>query len=336
MSVHHATARLTAFAFASALLLPAAAFADEPPPPRAADATQTPPATADATSATPAPEHPDIDYDDEPPLDWPQRQWSWYTRHVMPQRFAGRDSRTNYGTNPPFAPYTYPYPRRDYFGYGYGYDNPGYGYGGYDPADAYIQGRYDERRFQDWKESHDKGKSAYLDAMTEGVNLFRETRYSEAVGAFVRAAELNQGDPAARLHAAYALVAIGNYTDAVLMIRRAIQLQSRLLYLPLSIREEYGPQVDFDAHLRRLREAAERQQSDPGLWMLVGYYEYFSSNPAAATAALTKASDLAPRDRLIEDLLRASRLLTPSNPAAPSTTTSAQSSPAPTPKARQE
>ncbi|HRX86802.1 MAG TPA: hypothetical protein P5572_17385, partial [Phycisphaerae bacterium] len=239
-TAHLTTARFAALAVAC--LMPAVALAVAPHADDEQNPSATPPAAPRAAApettapeAAPAPDDLDYDYDDEPPLDWPQRQWRWYTRHVVPQRFAGRDAATNYGYNPPFAPYTYPYPRRNYFGGSYGYPNYG-AYGGYDPADAYIQGRHDEQQFQEWKEHHDKGQQAYIDAMSEGVGLFRETRYAEAVGAFVRAAELNQGDPAARLHAAYALVAIGNYDDALLMIRRAIQLQSRLLYLPLSIR----------------------------------------------------------------------------------------------------
>jgi len=269
-------------------------------------AAEEPPATTPPSAAADDSAHGDNGYDDEPPLDWPERQWRWYTRQVRPQRFAGRDRDIRYGCNPPFPPYGLV--RRDYFGYGYSpwdYDT--------DSADAYIQGRYDERRFQEWQDSHDKGRDAYTTAMSEGLARFKETQYAEAVGAFVRAAELNQGDPAARLHAAYALVAIGNYDDAVLMIRRAIQLQSRLLYLPLSIREEYGPQVDFDAHLRRLREAAEAATDDPGLWMLLGYYQYFSSDRTAATVALATAQKLAPQDPLINDFVRAARLLTPTS-----------------------
>jgi hypothetical protein len=305
-----------------AFILPEATLAQDGPPTdnskgQAAPAERSQPDAARTDSSGDYPRDAathglDIDYDDERPLDWPERQWRWYTRHVRPHRFARRDLHARYGYTPPFGAY-----RRNYFGGGYYggypyYDYPGYG--AYDPpADTYIQGRYDQRQFQEWKESHDKGLNAYAAAMSEGLERFRETAYAEAVGAFVRAAELNQGDPAARLHAAYALVAIGNYEDAVLMVRRAIQLQSRLLYLPLSIREEYGPQVDFDAHLERLRKAASEADEDPGLWMLLGYYECFSGNRPAATEALTKAQKLAPRDPLINDFLRAARLLTPSH-----------------------
>ncbi|MCB9849334.1 MAG: hypothetical protein H6817_01365 [Phycisphaerales bacterium] len=249
---------------------------------------------------------PDIGYYDDPPLDYPERQWRWYTRHVRPQRFADRDRTLRYGTDPPFTPYG---PSNSY---GYGW----YGYGAFGGegamAEGNIQGRYDERRFDEWQEHHDKGREAYAAAMAEGVDAFRNADYSAAVGAFVRAAELNQGDPASRLLGTYALVAIGNYDDAVLMLRRAIQLQSRLIYLPLSIREEYGPKIDFDAHLQKLRQATEDAKDDAGRWMLLAFYEHFTGNREAASEAITKANEQAPRDPLIQDLHRAIRLLTPS------------------------
>lgn len=272
---------------------------DEP-----ATATPTPqPATQVEPAVTTYDEAAALGYDDEPPASWPEREWRWRTRHFRPQRFARRDLDTRYGYDNPFGPYDYV--RRDYYDYGpYGFR--------VDPADAYLQGRYDERQFREWKEHHDKGIASYSAAMADGLTMFREARYAEAVGAFSRAAELHQGDPASRVHATYALVAIGNYDDAVLMIRRAIQLQSRLVYLPLSIREEYGPQVDFDAHLQRLREATDQAGNDAGLWMLLAYYQHFSGDSPAAYASITRALELAPRDRVITDLHRALRLQTPS------------------------
>jgi len=278
--------------------------ANKPSSDDSASASPTPQPAPQVESAVPTDdEAAALGYDDEPPLSWPEREWRWRTRHFRPQRFAHRDLDTRYGYDNPFGPYDYL--RRDDYGYGpYGY--------GVDPADAYLQGRYDERQFQEWKEHHDRGIASYSAAMADGLTMFREARYAEAVGAFSRAAELHQGDPASRVHATYALVAIGNYDDAVLMIRRAIQLQSRLVYLPLSIREEYGPQVDFDAHLQRLREATEQAGNDAGLWMLLAYYQHFSGESSAAYASITRALELAPRDRVIADLHRALRLQTPS------------------------
>ncbi len=253
---------------------------------------------------------PDSGYYDEPPLDFYQRNWRWFTRNVHPQHFARRDLRRNYGYNPPFyggwSGY-YPGP------YGYGY---GYGYGGlpFDPyaGQAYIQGRYDERRFQQWREYYEKGRALYSDSMQTGLEWFRDGDYDKAVRVFLQAARQNQGDPASRMYAAYALVAIGNYDKAASMIHRALDLQPRIAYLPMDIRDEYGAQVDFDAHLRRLTAAVKKAGDNADLWLLLGYYRFFSGDSAGSIKALRKAMNLAPEDPIIRRFYDAVREVTPS------------------------
>jgi hypothetical protein len=291
-----------------------AASADQPQTPSATAADVSPQRHDEQTSSRPQLDQPGL-YPDEPPLDYYQRQWRWYSRHAHPRHFASRDLRRQYGYEPPFGYGYFPYG----FGYGYpyggvyGYPYDYYGagpYGGF--GNAYIQGRYDERRFQQWRTHYESNKKVYINAMDEGVGLYREGEYAAALRDFILAAKLDNGDSASRLHAAYCLVAIGNYDDAVLMVRRALQLQSRLPYLALDIPAEYGVKVDFDAHLQRLEEAAKESPDDPGLWMLLGFYHYFSGRSAEAVEDLTKARQLAPADTIISDLLQAARLLTPS------------------------
>ncbi len=292
---------------------PEVAASEAAPPGDAGDNAEHSPDAASPAPEGAEPLPPDVGYYDEPPLDYPQRLWRRYTREVKPQHFAPRDLRRQYGYNPPFTNYG--------FGYGgaYGYGPwGGFGTPGVDPGAAYIQGRYDERRFREWKVRYEKGRAAYVAAMTDGVRLFRETDYAGAVGHFVRASRLNQGDPASRLHAAYALVAIGNYAEAAPMIVRAIELQTQLPYLPLSIREEYGPKVDFDAHWQRLREAANVAEDDAELWFLVAFYAHFTKDRSTAQTAIDNVRICAPEDYddyALELLAEAARLLTPSAPS---------------------
>jgi tetratricopeptide (TPR) repeat protein len=261
------------------------------------------------TAATEEQQPRDTGYYDEPPLDYYERQWRWYTRHVRPQRFARRDTRRRYGYDAPFSRNNYP--RGGFFGplgaSSYGF----WGYDSYDSGEAYIQGRHDERRFSEWKARHDKGENAYVAAMDEGVTAFREADYPNAVSAFLRAAELNNGDPSSRLLGAYALVAIGNYDEAAAKLYEALKLQSRLYYLSLDIRAEYGPKVDFDAHYQRLQEAVQAAEDDPDLLTLQAFYAYFSGDRAAARESLDRAIELAPRDRVIGEFHRAVSAMTP-------------------------
>ena len=287
------------------LVVVATARADEPVP------IAPSPATADEVGEAGSPFDSDAAYPDEPPLDFYQRQWRWYSRHARPQRFSSRDLRRNYGYNPPLDYQQYPYPYA--YGSSFNYPNQFYapdpysGFGG-----GYIQGRHDERRFLEWKEHHDTNKKAFLAAMEEGAQLFREAEYAAALGRFVSAAKLNNGDPASRLHAAFCLVAIGNYDEAVLMLRRACQLQSQIPWLDIDIRSEYGPTVDFDAHLQRLETATQQSPDDAGLWMLLGFYHHCSGDQGKAYGAIARSHQMAPADRTIRDLYQAVRMLTPS------------------------
>lgn len=118
-------------------------------------------------------------YDDDPPLDSQQRRWRAYTRNWGPQRFYLRDADTRFGYNSPY-----------YGDYGGFYDPYAYGYGS--NADAYLQGRHDERQFQDWKAANDVGYAAYMSAMEDGLDAFARADYPAAAAAFLRAAKQNQ------------------------------------------------------------------------------------------------------------------------------------------------
>jgi len=245
-------------------------------------------------------------YDDEPPLDYPQRVWSYRTRLWRPRRFARREFDSRFGR------------RRQHFdhhGRFGGYPHSGYHgsyhyYGGF-ATDAYLQGRHDERRFQDWAERHEYGLRVYLSAMQNGVAHFQNAHYPQALRSFLLAVGQHQGEPAPRLYAVYCMVAMGKYDQAVPMLRRAIELQSRLFMLPLDIRDEYGAPGDFDQHLAGLRAHVNDNPDEHGLWMLLGFYQHFSDDPAGADASLLRASALAPHDRLIERLAETTRLLAP-------------------------
>jgi Flp pilus assembly protein TadD len=72
--------------------------------------------------------------------------------------------------------------------------------------------------------------------------------------------------------------------------------------------------VDFDAHFKRLKQAADGTENDANLWTLVGYYAFFSGDKPEARDALAKALKLAPRDYVINEMYEAADLLTPSAP----------------------
>jgi tetratricopeptide (TPR) repeat protein len=248
-----------------------------------------------------------IDYDSEPPYDFYERQ----------ERRAARDYgrwRTRVGR---------PYRGGGWWYHGRGwrwdrYGGPGYSdcYGWYGPPyhsfhEGYWEGQRDGRRFAEWERSYEIGRRGYADAMSEGLLAFRRAEYTLAARHFIRAAKVNQGDPASRIHAAHTLVALGKYLEALPALRRAFQLQPKIAYLSLDIRRDYGPKADFDAHLNALGRAAKQAEDDPRLWLLLGYYQYYSGREAQAVRSLAKADALAPGDFMTDALLDAARRVSP-------------------------
>ncbi len=246
------------------------------------------PAAGDPASEQPPP--PRIDYDSEPPYTVYER--SWNRRFPQPYRQGFREENYPYG-----RPY---YSRRYRSSYppGRGYPEPNYY--GFPPTeyfdDGYVDGFRDGRRFQDWQKQAEIGQASYLKAMRQGVAAFQAGDYGAASRQFILAARLNQGDPTARLRIAHALVALGHYDDAAPALRRALQLQPRLVYLPLDIRGEYGQRGDFLTHLAKLESSAQGADDDPDLWLLLGYYQFFSGRQTEAVGSLKRARTLAPDD----------------------------------------
>ena|GEM_PF-7122768 len=243
-----------------------------------------------------------IDYDSEPPYDHYERHWRREARDYRRSRDRFNRRHRDY--------YRGRYhPGWRYYDEGRWYDN--YGHDGLVFDEAYWEGRRDGRRYAEWERRYELGRRAYADAMSDGLLAFRNADYAQAVRNFIRAAKVNQGDPASRIHAAHAMVAIGRYHEALPALRRAFQLQPKIAYLALDIRRDYGPKADLDAHLKELAGAAREAKDDPALWLLLGYYQFFSGREGKALKSLETADELAPGDFMTEALLDAARMMSP-------------------------
>ncbi len=150
-------------------------------------------------------------------------------------------------------------------------------------------------------------------AVAQGREHFRNGRYGAAARNFILAAKNDQGDPISRLQAAHSMVALRHYDDAFLLLRRAFQLQPNLAYAAIDVRGAYSNQSEFNEHLSRLAKDATATDDDPRLWALVGYYQLFSGNHSSAFTSLSRASELAPKDKFVAHLLEVARMSTPAS-----------------------
>lgn len=213
---------------------------------------------------------------------------------------------------PPGAGY---YPYLPYFGglIPYGFGQGGFGgrsgfggqggFGSHGGIDAYIAGReYDrhdaKRRFnqEDMTRRAHKNLSNHDRALQAGVRLLEQGEYAEAIVTLTLACKLDNGDPACRIHLAQARMAQGHYAEAGQVIRRALQLQPKLIYITLDLESHYPKASTFDAHVDALAQASQKS-GNADVHLLLGFMEFQRGEFDASHAALSTASRLRPRDK---------------------------------------
>ena len=182
-------------------------------------------------------------------------------------------------------------------------------------SDAYDRG-YEQGFTRGWEAAQralaeQQNNTLVASLLDDGDRHFRARHYGDAARSFLLAARQDQGDPVPRLRAAHALTALGHYEQAWLLVRRALQLEPRLFYLPVDIRQDYEDAAQFTRHRERLAGAAADADVDPELWALLGYYRFFSGAAENAVAALNRAALLAPKEPAIRKLRDVARLTVP-------------------------
>lgn len=175
-------------------------------------------------------------------------------------------------------------------------------------ASGYWAGRLDERRFQsrrfnldDMAARRERLYGAHGAAMSSGLAMLRAGEYSRAVIALTMAAELDQGDPAARVHLAQARLALGQYSQAGRTLRRAYQLQPKLVYVDLRLDDSLPSGDEFARHVDRLAAASDR---DADASFLLGAMEFQRGRYDAAWRAFRKVR---PRDDATRAFLEITR-----------------------------
>ena len=158
----------------------------------------------------------------------------------------------------------------------------------------YRARRYELRRDRfrqfnetDMAERKQRVLSAHAKALAEGTAHLRAGRYRHAMIALTLAAELNQGDPACRVHLAQAQVALGHDAEAAKTLRRALQLQPLLAELPLNLARQYPhPEVLDEDTTALARRLAARTPTAEELFLL-GFFEFQREDYAAAHDAIS-------------------------------------------------
>ncbi|MFO0839496.1 MAG: tetratricopeptide repeat protein [Phycisphaerae bacterium] len=207
---------------------------------------------------------------------------------------------------------------RSYGGFGdrrySGYDSGGFFDSYHRQLDrAYVEGRLDERDDEritynqnDMAARAQRVLSAHDRAQHAGLERLRRGDYAQAVVALTLASELDQGDPACRIHLAQARLAMGHYAEAGAALRRALQLQPALAYMNLNWASEY-PAGELATFSTAIGPAAAKASADTETRFLFAYLRFHEGKLTEAYPVFSRLAGELPNDPTIQAYLKISK-----------------------------
>jgi hypothetical protein len=173
-----------------------------------------------------------------------------------------------------------------------------------DPAPAAEgEGEIATPAMSDATSAHDTsigGSQAMNRAVSEylalGDRAFREARYSDAVYAYAKATEYAPNEGVLHLILSDALLATGDYHYAAYSLRKAIELDPRLIDAQVDKHSFYGDPSEFDRQLALLARYVEDHFVDDDARLLLAANYLFASRPNQAADLLDSAFSLAVRE----------------------------------------
>jgi len=130
---------------------------------------------------------------------------------------------------------------------------------------------------------------SYRQLMERGERAFKEGRYEQAGTAFRMALTLGQHPAETHLALVHTYCAQERYHTAAYHLIQAIEYFPDLPLASMSIRSFYGNSRMFVSNLENLKKASEKSVAQPGLYLLLAYFQYFDDNADAASVSLRKA-----------------------------------------------
>lgn len=180
--------------------------------------------------------------------------------------------------------------------------------------EAYLAGREDERylerrRFnqEDMQRRAERALSQYDKALQEGLRWLSQGDAARAAIQLTLASELDQGDPACRIHLAQARLALRHYDDAAAALRRALELQPKLAYLDLDLDRYYAEPGTLARLTDELARHMREHRTSADVHFLRGFLEFQRGNLAAAHEAFRRVARVSPDDELARSLVTISK-----------------------------
>lgn len=144
-------------------------------------------------------------------------------------------------------------------------------------------------------------------ALQQGLDLLHEGEYQKAVVKLTMASKLNEGDPASRIHLAQARLALGHYAEAAAVLRRALQLQPKLVYADLELDSYFPEPGTLSKFTDQLGDWMRNATPTSEIEFLLGFFEFQRDHIESANRAFQRAALGLKKDNLTRDLLEITR-----------------------------
>ncbi len=159
-----------------------------------------------------------------------------------------------------------------------------------------------------WKQRKRRLLDANRQAVYDGIALLRAESYRHALIKLALAAELNHGDPISRLHLAQARMALGHDAEAGRLLRRALELQPKLVPMKLNLDEYYSSPLEFHAQIDALTQRLEeKKDASHDEHFLLGFMEFQRDRWEAAHEQFRRAAETLKDDDRLKKFLSLTR-----------------------------
>ncbi len=177
---------------------------------------------------------------------------------------------------------------------------------------AQREGRFERQGYRQWAQRKQHLLSAHDQATQEGIILMQAGAYRAAVISLTRASQLDQGDPGCRIHLALARVALGHDIEASKVLRRALELQPKLVPMQLELEQYYPSADEFEAQVDALRDRVRRNTvASADEYFVLGFLEFQRGRYDEAHAAFRHAARGLSKDKRVQTYLDLTKPATP-------------------------
>jgi tetratricopeptide (TPR) repeat protein len=138
-----------------------------------------------------------------------------------------------------------------------------------------------------------------------GDKAFREARYNDAVLSYAKAVEASPGDGVLHLVFSDALFAAGEYHFAASALRRALELDPKLVNSVVDKHGFYGDPTDLDRQITQLEKFLETHFADDDARLVLAANYLFAGRAAQASELLESSLSTSVRESSAGQLILA-------------------------------